>query len=77
MSDYPSISEVETADRKQLAHWYRFLPSPGESAERFENYALQEQIRKSEEAILARITERFTELGGFTPSISKSIGWMK
>lgn len=49
---YPTKQEVETATKKQLAIWYRFLPSPND-----------EQI------------DRFRELGGFTPELSKEIGF--
>ncbi len=56
---YPTPQQVETADRLQLARWYRFLPSP--QAEELE--------------ILNRIIERFKEAGGMDPGISKTIGW--
>lgn len=57
---YPSKSEVESADREQLARWWRFLRSPQNPAE---------------VEIMNRIAERFKGLGGFTPEISKAIGW--
>ena len=72
--NYPTIEEVETADRIQLASWYRFLPSPGTSALGEENY---EDTAKYEISVLNRITERFGELGGMNPEISKKIGWRK
>ena len=60
MSRLPTIEEIENANRFQICKWYRFLPSP----------------RNNEEVkIINRIVERFEELGGFTPEISKAIGW--
>jgi hypothetical protein len=56
---YPTLAQVATADREQLARWARFLPSP--SAEELE--------------IINEIMERFTAMGGFTPELSKKIGW--
>lgn len=57
---FPSLEEVESADRYQICKWNRFLPS----AE-----------TKDHQAIQSRIWSRFQEVGGFTPEISKSIGW--
>lgn len=56
----PTIEEVEKADREQIYRWRRFLRSP---------------ITDSEVEIMNRIAERFVEFGGFTPEISKRIGW--
>jgi hypothetical protein len=56
---FPTIQEVEKADKEQLARWYRFLPS-GESA--------------ADQKIMKRIAERFERLGGMTPALSKKIG---
>lgn len=63
---YPTKEEVERASKEQLAQWYRFLPSPG-----------QNNIEKidSEEEILNSILHRFSKLGGWTPSLSKKVGW--
>lgn len=58
--DYPTMEQVEQAERITLCRWYRFLPSP----------ITNDQIR-----ILTRIAERFRQLGGMTPAISKAIGW--
>ena len=69
---YPTMDEVDRADRFQLARWYRFLPSPGsESVDR----ATFQSDMESERAIADRICARFDELGGMTPEISKAIGW--
>jgi len=58
----PTIEEVEKADREQICRWWRFLPS-----------AMTEEGRKVQD----RIAERFEEVGGFTPEISKRIGWTR
>lgn len=57
---YPTMQEIEQADRIQLARWYRFLP-----------------LARTEVDLMRtnRICERFGEMGGFTPAISKLIGW--
>ncbi len=58
--NYPIIDNIRKADVEQLASWYRFLPSPD---------------TKTKEQLLSLIITRFKELGGMTPTISKSIGW--
>lgn len=58
--DFPTIEQVEKADREQLARWFRFLPS-GDTEE-------QSKIQD-------RIGARFKELGGMTPELSKRIGF--
>ena len=60
MKGFPAIDDVERADRKQLARWYRFLPS-GETA-------ADQKIMRS------RIAQRFEKLGGMNPELSKKIG---
>lgn len=72
--NYPTIEQVNAADRYTICGWHRFLPSPGMSVidnhpERFE------EVLKKEAAIMDRIQERLKEFGGFTPEISKSLGW--
>ena len=57
---YPTLKEVESAGRFAVCEWYRFLPSPMND----------EQVK-----IMNRICERYKELGGFTPEISKVMGW--
>ncbi len=57
---YPTLDLVELADRLQICRWYRFLPSP----------VTDQQI-----AIMNHLVSRFKELGGFTPAISKHLGW--
>jgi hypothetical protein len=70
------MEEVEKADRVQLCRWHRFLKSPGWSSTKpgtpVEEF---EYVRQDEKIILDRIEERLHELGGFTPEISKLIGW--
>ena len=56
----PTIEEVEKADREQICRWWRFLGSP---------------TTDEEVIVMNRIAERFREVGGFTPEISKQIGW--
>ena len=60
ITTYPTIEAVKIADRYTICMWYRRLAVPQN----------QEQ-----EKIMNLICERFEELGGFTPEISKSIGW--
>ena len=71
---YPTLEEVEKADRVQLARWYRFLQSPGTSAVT-ESRAVSEVVLGREGIVMDRIAERFKAMGGFTPAISKEIGW--
>lgn len=59
MKGFPTLEEVEKADKEQLARWYRFLPS-GETA--------------TDQKLMKRIAERFDKLGGMTPELSKKIG---
>jgi len=73
---YPSMSAVEKADREQICRWHRFLPSPGWSALNKVMEDFQKQM-DAEAKIMDRIEERFKEMGGFTPELSKKIGWEK
>ena len=57
--DFPTLEQVESASREQLARWYRFLPS---------GTTLEQQ------KIMNRIAKRFELLGGMTPELSKKIG---
>jgi len=56
---FPTLQEVEKADKEQLARWYRFLPSGENTADR---------------KIMKRIAERFDKMGGMTTELSKKIG---
>jgi hypothetical protein len=57
---YPTQNEVEFADRYEICKWHRFLRSPENEAEVQVNILL---------------SKRFKEVGGFTPEISKHMGW--
>jgi len=58
----PTAEEIEAADHEQICRWYRFLPTPMN----------RENLEK-----LNRIIKRLSEFGGFTPEISKRIGWQE
>jgi hypothetical protein len=58
--DFPTMAEVEEGSREQLAKWYRFLPS-GDT--------------KEHQRVQDRTAERFKELGGMTPALSKKMGF--
>ena len=68
--NYPTLTEIETADRIQIARWYRFLPSPG--ANHLSHKHFLDQCHR-EASLMDRINERFEELGGMTHEISKII----
>jgi hypothetical protein len=59
MKGFPTIEEVERADKEQLARWYRFLPS-GEAT--------------ADQKIMKRIADRFQKLAGMTAELIKKIG---
>jgi hypothetical protein len=59
MKGFPTLDEVEKADKEQSAPWYRFLPS-GETP--------------ADQKILKRVAERFEKLGGMTAELSNNIG---
>ena len=56
----PTIEEVNAASHRQICYWYRFLPLAR---------------NEKELEVVNRVVERLRELGGFTPEISKAIGW--
>ena len=60
LDDYPSMDNVNDADRITICRWWRFLRSPKS---------------ENEQMIMDRIAERFKAFGGFTPEISKQLGW--
>jgi hypothetical protein len=72
MMNYPTLEEVEQADRRELAKWYRFLKSPGMAAVGRQNF---QAALEAEGKVMDRIVARFKAMGMFTPEISKSIGW--
>lgn len=57
---FPTLQQVEDADREQLCRWHRQLPSAMTDADR----EVQDHIH-----------HRYIEVGGFTPELSKQIGW--
>ena len=68
--NYPTIEEIDAADRFTLCRWWRFLPSPGHGAEGTPEF--EEKLRK-EAVLMDRIAFRFHAVGGFTPEISKAL----
>lgn len=71
---YPTMEQVNNADHEQICRWWRFLKSPGLSAINRNRNDFKE-VLKREKVIMDRINERLKEFGGFTPEISKNIGW--
>ena len=69
---YPTAEEVEAADRTTVCQWWRFLDSPGMWAIGKPEF---ESVLMEEARIMDAISKRLTYLGGFTPKISKAIGW--
>jgi len=69
---YPTMAEVEAASRYDLCYWWRFLDSPGMEAIGMDSF---EDVLNRQVVIMNRIKERMDEVGGFTPEISKSLGW--
>ena len=59
---WPTLAEVEKADRVQLARWFRFLPASESN---------------DQTAVVSLMFQRFGDMGGMTPEISKEIGWGK
>jgi len=68
--NYPTMAEVEKADRMQLCKWIRFLPPSSKS--RNGKLARMKTILKNEH-IINRVMDRLRILGGFTPEISKAL----
>lgn len=70
---YPSKTQVELASKEQLGRWLRSLPSPGwdASSRGRDNFKIVERENRT---ILNRVIERFQEMGGWTPELSKQIG---
>ena len=58
--DFPTMEQVEKANREQLARWYRFLPSG---------------YTRDQQKVLDKVAARFKKLGGMTPAIEKKIGF--
>ncbi len=58
--EYPTIEQINIADRFTLCKWYRFLPC-AETEKEIE--------------LINLINDKLKLAGGFTPEISKSLGW--
>lgn len=70
--NYPTLEQVEAADRYDLGKWYRYLPSPGANSINKPRATFQE-IMEKEVVIMNRIVARFKAMGFFTPELSKSL----
>jgi hypothetical protein len=51
MNNYPTIDQVEHAEKSELAFWYRTLPEP---------------VNSDQLQIINRVTERLKEMGHWT-----------
>ena len=69
---YPTLEQVEQAGHEQICRWWRFLGRPGRSAVGHKDF---EKVLEREAKVMDRIAERLKSFGGFTPEISKRIGW--
>mgnify|MGYP001572797337 CR=1 FL=1 len=70
---YPTLEEVNKATHIEICRWWRFLPSTGLNYIGELNFIekLNEEV-----VIMNRIADRLKKFGGFTPEISKEIGWL-
>ncbi|GEM_PF-1938810 len=59
---YPTMEQVEKADREQIARWHCFLAAPESTKER---------------DIADRIADRLLNMGGLTPGLTEKIGFTK
>jgi hypothetical protein len=71
---YPTLEQVEAADREQICYWWRFLQSPGCDGAGNPVKDFQNQLEK-DVLVMNRITERYKEVGGFNSEISKRVKW--
>lgn len=73
---YPTIEQVEKATHYDICKWWRFLPSPGTAVLMLQTVPENApEIVAVEVAVMDRIAVRLNEFGGFTPEISKALGW--
>lgn len=70
--NYPTREQVEVASLFDLCRWWRFQGGPGLG--RIGHDDFQETMER-ESILMVRIGERIKELGGWTPDISKRLGW--
>jgi hypothetical protein len=69
---YPTLNEINQASHYELGKWMRFLQSPGLCAAGEKDF---DNVMNREKKLLDRIIERFSEMGGWNPSLSKMVGW--
>lgn len=75
---YPTEDQVNIATKIQLGTWLRFLPSPGITLLHITDLQKFEEESEKQLDIINLIYYKFyTELGGWTPELSKTIGWEK
>lgn len=69
---YPTMEQVEAMSHYDLARMWRFQGSPGQDAVGQPDFQVKlgEQLK-----IQKRAMERFEEMGGWNPSLSKQVGW--
>ncbi len=71
MMEYPTVEEVNEADREQLARWFRKLQPPASGfSYKDENYIEKYTLRVD---TLLLIIERFNELGGMSDEIYEKL----
>ena len=69
---YPTLDQINEANHEDICRWWRFLPSPGSSVIGTGKFG---ESLEDEVLLMNRIAERLKEFGGFTPEISKWIGF--
>ncbi len=67
---YPTMEQVEDANKEQLARWYRYLRSPGQEAIGAPNFS---EVLEAQVPIMNRIVDRFHGMGGWDKELSKRI----
>lgn len=71
---YPTQAEIEKASHVQLGTWVRYLPPPGQGAIGQRDVF---KVMKEEQRLQALILMRFGDCGGWTPEVSKDVGWTR
>ena len=72
--DYPTIEEVNNASRIQICTWYRHLQTPGDNLTYSDTEEYKNKV-SDQRHVMDLICVKFKEVDGFTPEISKSVGW--
>jgi len=57
---FPTMEQVEKANREQIATWYWILPRSEAASDR---------------KVMERIVDRFMNMGGMTPGLRQKIGF--